>query len=148
MLPRSKYLNITEISKYKTNIKCKFYATFKIAGAMFCNLSTTARITSQRNVGRGKCVACDCSYSCGETHDDNDNDNKTDKKKKRKKEIVANCATATPMQTFLDTSLNSFACDAMREHGKSQGARGKRQETVPRWTDTRSLECQNVPARH
>lgn len=102
---------------------------------MFCNLSTTARITSQRNVGRGKCVACDCSYSCGETHDD-----KTDKKEKKKEEIVANCATATPMQTFLDTSLNSFACDAMRE------PRDERRETVPRWTDTRSFECQNVPA--
>lgn len=28
-------------------IKCKFYATFKIAGAMFCNLSTTARISKR-----------------------------------------------------------------------------------------------------
>lgn len=32
-------------------IKCKFYATFKIAGAMFCNLSTTARISKRVDGG-------------------------------------------------------------------------------------------------
>lgn len=37
-----------KLIKTQKRIKCKFYATFKIAVAMFCNLSTTARIKTLR----------------------------------------------------------------------------------------------------
>lgn len=113
---------------------------------MFCNLSTTARISKRVDGGvAGRRVTVAAKLLQRQHSDKHNNNNKTN---------------ATPMQTFLDTSLNSFACarnakhkrvtETEREGEQESGGNGGSGE-VPSVGDCRhtvTLECQNVPARH
>lgn len=69
---------------------------------MFCNLSTTARISKRVDGGvAGRRVTVAAKLLQRQHSDKHNNNNKTN---------------ATPMQTFLDTSLNSFACARNAKH--------------------------------